>query len=132
MAEGIDKMMTKLSVSRFDGKDFKLWKIRVENALKTNQCWNAVKNLNDFDLEVEGNTEKDEKAKLIIMSSITDKILRKIHKLTANEMWEALVKKYEDKDLQGVNFSRKKYFNSKQGANESVEDFIDRVINSGE
>ena len=47
-------------------------------------------------------------------------------------MWEALVKKYEDKDLQGVNFSRKKYFNSKQGANESVEDFIDRVINSDE
>ena len=81
------------------------------------------KNLNDFDLEVEGNTEKDEKAKLIIMSSITDKILRKIHKPTANEMWEALVKKYEDKDLQGVNFSSKKYFNSKQGANESVEDF---------
>ena len=44
------------------------------------------KNLNDFDLEVEGNTEKDEKAKLLIMSSITDKILRKIHKPTANEM----------------------------------------------
>ena len=47
-------------------------------------------------------------------------------------MWESLVKKYEDKDLQGVNFSWKKYFHSKQGANESVEDFIDIVINSGE
>ena len=62
------------------------------------KCWNVVKNLNDFDLEVEENSEKDEDAKLIIMSSITDKVLRKIHKPTANEMWEALVKKYEDKD----------------------------------
>ena len=45
-------------------------------------------------------------------------------------MWEAFVIKYEDKFLQGVNFSRKKYFNSKQGSNESVN-FIERVINSG-
>ena len=61
MTEEIDKMMTKLSVRRFDGKDIKLWKIRFENSLKTNQCWNAVKFLY-FDLEVEVNTEKDEKS----------------------------------------------------------------------
>ena len=63
-------------MSRFDGKDFKL-EIRVENALETNKWWNAVKNLYDFDLDVEGNTEKDEKSKLIVMSLITDKILKK-------------------------------------------------------
>ena len=33
------------------------------------------------------------------MSSITEKILRKIHKPTANKMCQVLVKKYQDKDL---------------------------------
>ena len=130
MAEGTEKMMVKFNVNRFDGKDFMLWKIRVENALKTNQCWNATEE--GFKADDEDNEEKDEKAKLIIMSSITDKILRKIHKPTAKEMWEALIKKYEEKDVQGLNFSRKKFFNSKQGTSESVEEFIDRVINSRE
>ena len=65
MAEGIDKMITKLSVSRLNGKDLKFSKIRVENAIQKEQCWKAVKNVNDFDREVEGNTENDEKAKLV-------------------------------------------------------------------
>ena len=130
MADEIAKMMVKFNANRFGGKDFMLWKIRVENALRTNQCWDATYDY--FKTDDDGNEEKDEKTKFIIMSSITDRLLRKIHKPTTKEMWEVLIKKSKEKDVQGLKFSRKKFFNSKQGTSESLEEFIDRIINSKE
>jgi len=105
----------KMGVKKFDGNsiDFKVWKIRVINALKADKSWVACEN--SFDLEEEGkeaaNVVSDEKAKLIIMSTITDCVLRSVYKETANEMWKALCTKYEVKDIQGVNFTRRKFFN---------------------
>ena len=62
------------------------------------------------------------------MSKITDCVLRIVYKETAKEMWAALCTKYEVKDIQGINFTRRKFFNCKQETNESVENFIERVV----
>lgn len=39
----------------------------------------------------------------------------------------SLCKKYEEKDVHGINSARKKYFNSKQENKESIKEFLDRV-----
>jgi len=120
----------KLGVKKFDGNrsDFKIWKIRVVAALKADKSWVACGN--NFDLAEIGkeaeNEALDDKAKMIIMSTVTDSVLRNVFKETAKEMWQVLCAKYEAKDVQGLNFTRRKFLNCKQ-ENESVESYIDRV-----
>ena len=41
MAEPLEKM--KYGIKRFDGKDFILWKMRVENALEASKCDQMMK-----------------------------------------------------------------------------------------
>ena len=85
---------------------------------------------NNFDLAEIGkeaeNEALDDKAKMFIMSTVTDSVLRNVFKETAKEMWQVLCAKYEAKDVQGLNFTRRKFLNCKQ-ENESVECYIDRV-----
>ena len=121
----------KIRIKPFDGKDFSMWKIRVENSLKASKCFEATEE--DFELtETEGegqngiqvavaaNVEKENKAKFIITSALSDKILRRVNKPRVNEIWDSLCKKYENKDIQGINFARRKFFNLKKNNNESV------------
>jgi hypothetical protein len=121
----------KIGVTKFDGSSdtFRVWKIRVVNALKADKSWIACDTM--FSIaekeKEEQNTTLDEKAKLIIMSTITDNVLRSVYKETAKEMWAALCTKYEVKDAQGINFTRRNFFNCKQENNESVASFIERV-----
>jgi hypothetical protein len=61
------------------------------------------------------------------MSTIADNILRKISRKSAKDIWKSLTDKYEDRNLQNVIFLRRRFLNSKQETNESVEDFIDKV-----
>ena len=61
------------------------------------------------------------------MSTIADIILRKISRKSAKDIWKSLTDKYEDRNLQNVIFLRRRFLNSKQESNESVEDFIDKV-----
>jgi hypothetical protein len=117
-------------ITKFDGTDFSLWKDKIINALVASDCDESIKDA--FKLEGDENVlkaliKKDEKAKLILMSSIQDNILRKLPRKTAKEIWTNLHAKYEDKNLQNLIFLRRRFLNSKQEANENVESYIDRV-----
>ena len=126
----------KSNFKKFDGTDFVLWKDKVQAALKASKCIKATKD--EFKIKIEGQVEKnkenkkknvetDDTAKFILMSTIADNILRKVSRKSAKEIWKDLTDKYEDKHLQNGFFLRRKFLNSKQESNESVEGFIDRV-----
>ena len=104
--------------------------------MKASKCNEAIKD--EFKIKLEGevenkaekekkNEEADDKAKFILMSTISENILRNISRKSAKDMWKSLTDKYEDTNLQNVIFLRKRFLNSKQELNETVEDFIDRV-----
>ena len=126
MAEVVDTINNKFSVKKFDGKDFSLWKDKVTIALKAFKCHDAVKE--DFDVSKENNEQKDDQAKLILVTSIADPILRKINRETAKDMWDSLIEKYEKKNLHMMSYERKKFLNAKQEKNESIEEFGDRLL----
>ena len=73
MADAFD--ISRLSIKKFDGKDFVLWKDKIETALRATQCSEAISE--DFEIAAD-NRIKDDKAKTILMSSIDDKILRRL------------------------------------------------------
>ena len=51
-------------------------------------------------------TKKDENAKLILMTSINENILRKLPRKNSKDIKTSFKDKYEDKNLQNVNFLR--------------------------
>jgi hypothetical protein len=132
--DGLDNLKT--NFKKFDGTDFGLWKDKVQAALKASKCVKAIKN--EFKIKEEDedqdkaekerkNVETDDKAKFILMSTIADNILRKISRKSAKDIWKSLTDKYKDRNLQNVIFLRRRFLNSKQETNESVEDFMDKV-----
>jgi hypothetical protein len=129
MAGAIDHL--KYGIRKFDGKDFILWKDRIENTLEASKCSDAIKE--DFDLSVgednviKNKKEQDTKAKLILMSSMQDSFLRKVPRTLAKEIWKALKSRYEEKNGANILVLKKNFLSSKQAANENVEKFIDRI-----
>ena len=87
----------RFNIKKFDGTDFVLWKDKVLSALKATQCSEAIKE--DFKSSEKENTLKDEKAKVLLMTSIEDKILRRLTRKTAYDIWKSLINKYENKNI---------------------------------
>ena len=74
--------ISKLGLRKFDGTDFGLWKYRIEIALSTAKCKEAVEA--NFATGTDATKmEKDNKSKGIIVSALSDRILRKIKRGTA-------------------------------------------------
>ena len=124
-------------ITKFDGEisEFELWKSRVTLAMTADKCWAACDN--DFVIattimsgsaaDTVKNTEADQKARLIIASTLTDKVFRLIHKKAlAKEQWKYLCDTYEKKDVMGIVFLKNRFSNCKQGKNETVEAYINR------
>ena len=65
MAEAIEVM--KYGLKKFDGKDFILWKVRVENALEASKCIETLKQEFKIEEEIKARKELDTKAKFILM-----------------------------------------------------------------
>jgi hypothetical protein len=116
----------RIRITKFDGTDFSLWKDKIINALKASDCEDSIKEA--FKLEgdedvLKGLIKKDEKAKLILMSSKQDNILRKLPRKEVKQIWKALHEKYEDKNTQNIIFVRRRFLNMKQETNETIEDY---------
>ena len=123
--------LARLRITKFNGDDFDLWKDKIMNALKASDCDQTI--MQGFDLNEGNDQEKkakektDEKAKLLLMSSISDDILRKLARNSAKDIWKSLLERYEAKNVQRILSLRRKLLNLKQEKNETVESFIDRV-----
>ena len=131
MAEGND--FGKMSITKFNGNDFNLWKDKITNALETLEVEDAINQ--DFKLtegdenEIKLKVKKDKKARFLLMSVISDDVLRNLPRPTAKEIWTSLISKYEKKSVQSLIFLRTKLMNAKQKSNENVEEFVNRIRN---
>ena len=109
----------------FDGSDFLLWCDQISVNLQAAGVWEAVQE--KFNKFGNGNERKDTEAKIILMSSIADNILRQLPRKSAKDIWDSLSRKYRDKDYQSVIFIRQKLFNSRQKPGEKLDDFVERI-----
>jgi hypothetical protein len=128
MAEIIDNF-NKISIKKFDGKDFGLWKDKIVVALKAAKVVAAIEEKFQVKDDDDEAIEKDDKAKIILMSAISDDVLRRITRRTAKEIWTQVIAKYEDKHAQNKAILRRRFLNAKQDQNESLQDFVDRIKN---
>ena len=118
--------ISKYGLKKFDGKDYLLWRDKVLTAVRAVQCIDAI----NPDFEINDKTRnKEDRAKMILMSSIDDKILRRLRRKSASDIWDDIVVKYQDTHAQNVVFLKRNFLNSKQQINESLSDFIDRTLN---
>ena len=82
--------LSKLGLKKFDGTDFALWKYRIEISLTTAKCKEAT--VAEFKVEQDATKiDQENKSKGIIVSALTDRILRKIKRGTTLEMWTSLI-----------------------------------------
>jgi hypothetical protein len=107
----------RITITKLDETDLSFCKDKIINALKASDCRDSIKEA--FKLEgdedvLKGLKKKDEKAKLILMSSIQDNILRKLQRKEAKQIWKALHEKCEDKNTQNIIFVRRRFLNMKQ------------------
>ena len=115
----------KFQIKKFDGSDFKIWKLRTQIALRSENCETSI--IDGFSIKNEDETinaersKKDQKAMFIITSALSDSILNSVYDESALGLWKNLINKFEAKSLQQINFTRRQFFNCKQEENETVE-----------
>ena len=72
---------TRYNITTFDGIGFNLWKDKVTNAIRAIECEEVISSgfkINEGDENVrKEKVNKDERTKLILMSSISDAVLEK-------------------------------------------------------
>jgi hypothetical protein len=123
----------KYNITKFNGTDFRLWKNKILIALNAGELEDVIQE--EFKLddgqedEKKAKMKKDNKAKVILVSTIHDNILRNLPIDTAKSIWKALVAKYEYSNIQNIISLRRKLMNIKQLVNETIVDYIDRVMN---
>jgi hypothetical protein len=128
MTEAIDQM--KYGIKKFDDKDFILWKMRIENALEASKLDQTIKPT--YKIEGDENVmkelkESDVKAKFILMSSVTDNVLKTFVTTTAKDIWSSLKTRYGETTQANILVLRRSFLSMKQENDESVEKFIDRI-----
>jgi hypothetical protein len=128
MAEVIDQM--KYGIKKFDDKDFILWKMRIENALEASKLDQTIKPT--YKIEGDENVmkelkESDVRAKFILMSSVTDNVLKTLVTTTAKDIWSSLKTRYGETTQANILVLRRNFLSMKQENDESVEKFIDRI-----
>jgi hypothetical protein len=71
--------------------------------------------------------ESDVRAKFILMSSVTDNVLKTLVTTTAKDIWSSLKTRYGETTQANILVLRRNFLSMKQENDESVEKFIDRI-----
>ena len=85
-----------VKIKKFDGKDFNLWKSKVENSLMYLDLdgYLTVKG------EGEDKVKKDKKALAFIKDSLSDTLFRRYNETSAKELWDKLKVDFATVDAQ--------------------------------
>ncbi len=122
----------KSDIKKFDGKDFGLWKSKVTNALMYLNLDSHLSVKMEFEStgahtgKVDPNKERDNKKTLaFVKGTLTDKLFNRYDdKKEAKDLWDAILKDYEQLDAQQLFLLRNKYIYSVKNKNQSVSDYI--------
>jgi hypothetical protein len=112
----------KMEIEKFNGKIFKMWKLKMEDLLVERDQWIAV----DLGTAPTGTfaddwKKMDRKAKRTIRLCLSDSVLLNVsEEATAKDLWEKLGKLYQSKSLVNKLFLRKKLYNLRMRDGDSV------------
>ena len=116
----------KMRVEKFNGNNFELWKLKMEDMLEDRDLWEAASlpvrpaamSQADWDL-------KDQKAKGFIRLYLADLILLNVlDENTANSLWTRLGSVYQAKSLVNKLFLRKKLYSLRMEEGGSIADHL--------
>ncbi|XP_010544482.1 PREDICTED: uncharacterized protein LOC104817103, partial [Tarenaya hassleriana] len=127
----------------FDGENYEVWAVRMQAFMEGADLWEAVEE--DYDVpplpvnpttnQLKNHKEKvmrKAKAKSCMFAAVSPSIMIKIMKLqSAKGMWEFLKKEYEgDEKIRGLKVLNllREFERQKMKENESVKDYIDRLV----
>ena len=115
----------RIKFKKFDGKEFNLWKSKVENGL----MFLGI----DSYLTVKAETTEaakvlsEKKALAFLKESLSDNLFRKYNQATPKELWDQLKTDYATIDAQLLFVKRNKFLFCKKNRNESMSDYLNRL-----
>ena len=115
-------------IVKFDGKDFTMWKQKVQNLL-------SYHNLDSWSKAKSDSTKKEEvaaekKALAVVKNTLADNLFRKYCDYTnLVDLWKALEDEYEAMDAQMLFVLRNKFLFSKKGKQEPMRDYLNNLTN---
>ena len=116
----------KMEVEKFNGSNFELWKLKMEDLLEDRDLWEAASldvrpaMISQPDWEL-----KDRKAKGLIRLCLADSVLLNVlDEKTANSLWTRLGSVYQAKSLVNKLFLRKKLYSLKMEEGGSVTEHL--------
>ena len=128
-----------LSIRKFEGKNFVVWKAQVMAYLTLKECETAltisrpITTMNDKDKEREllAQEERDErnnKAKALLLLSLDDdRAMMVIGLKYAKEIWKRLIDSYESSSLASRILIRRSFYDAQMREGESVTAYVGRV-----
>lgn len=117
---------SRMEVEKFNGTNFELWKLKMEDMLEDHDLWEAstldvrpaMISLVDWEI-------KDQKARGLIRLCLADVVLLNVlDETTANSLWTRLGSVYQAKSLVNKLFLRKKLYSLRMEEGGSITDHL--------
>src|SRR5690349_425707 len=122
---------SKYAMEKFNGKNFHLWKFKIQMILEEKDLWDIVSGDETKPEEVDNDTarrnweKRERKAMARICLSLHDSQLMLVKNAkSATEAWQKLEQHYERKGLASKLFLRRKLFTAQLKEGQSIEQHI--------
>jgi len=123
--------MDKLTVSKFDGKDYNVWKFQMEQFLDFHGLLEVTNGNTARPIEgaVQAAWDKaDKKARFVISQALDVSQVRHVMSLsTANDMWKRLESLYEQKNPISIHLMLQRFFEYKMSPKMSMADHVAKI-----
>ena len=104
----------KIEIEKFNGSNFELWKLKMEDFLVDCDIWLVVSGTKPTGMKKEDWDLTDRKSKGLIRLCLVDFVLLNVHEEnTASSLWKRLAAIYQGKSLVNKLFLRKKLYTLK-------------------
>ena len=121
----------KIGIKKFDGKDFNLWKSKVENQLMFLNLEQHLK----VKLEKESTgthsgsidpekAKQNKKALAFVKGALSDKLFKRYNQNECHELWNKILKDFQELDAQQLFVLRNKYIYCVKSSSQRMSDYI--------
>ena len=120
---------TRITIAKFDGENFHLWKFKMQMMLKNKGLWDTVEGGNGGKAVGESEWKrKEERALALIVLSLSDGQLMHVqNSSTAREAWDKLCNIHERKGLANKLYLRRKFLTAKMEEGGSMAGHINKI-----
>ena len=114
-----------MEIEKFNGQNFELWKLKMEDLLMDRDQWIAVSRNQPTGMKDEDWQKLDRKAKSSIRLCLSDSVLLNVSgEATAKDLWDKLGSLYQTKSLVNKLFLRKKLYSLRMKDGDSVAEHL--------